>query len=271
MGLTVNTPHMFYANLFGVNKQLVADASAAGMDVVLVTNGLGITKAGVVSKVVTCKVSAITLAKNGTLGPSSKDVIRVALEGAISTVLGVKPPPFQGGTPGYVSPGQKAAATKMAAQVAVADPDLDSTFAKAPAKPPAGSLGDLLKSKLASQAPAGTLAKATSLFQPVEGTSNGSVYTTVALFPTINVAIRRTVNKLSVRAEGPGLTQPSVAAALQSMGMNIKSGEGYASVHYDVSSSDAILTRKVIGSLVGALALPNQGQVADPHQVKVVA
>lgn len=103
------------------------------------------------------------------------------------------------------------------------------------------------------------LASSKTLYQPVYGTSGGSVYITVALLKGATMAARVTATKCSLRVEGPDVK--AYQTALADLGFGYKDKDGYASVHYDISDDGLLL--KTFGAVLGRLGLNRVKAYAD--------
>lgn len=93
------------------------------------------------------------------------------------------------------------------------------------------------------------LANAGKLYQPVHGTSSGSVYSVVALSNSMKVAVRVGSEKVSVRVEGACVTDPAVAKKLVELGFADNKGSHF-SMH--LSCGDVPIDR-VIGAVLASL------------------
>lgn len=265
MAITVNTGSpLYYAQLFGVDHGVITKATTCGVSIT--QSNLGYLNVGIGGKDygnVAVKGSAITLAKAGTLGPASKSVIKHQLEVLMvkaindtattypdSVEKAVEPTPTNEGLTTW----QKATITKAMSMVGLPTGGNSTQGIKAYVAP------ELKDVPVPPTQEACSLYNATTLNQPVSGTSANSTYYLVAKFKGCNVAVRRTKSKLSVRAEGSGLD--GYMSALSSMGMAKK--DNYASVHYEVN--DMLLVRKAIGSLIGAMGIHNLIEAINPDQ-----
>lgn len=93
------------------------------------------------------------------------------------------------------------------------------------------------------------LANATELYQPVHGSSSGSVYHAIALTKGLNVAVRiKNNNNVSLRAEGDlSKWAPRLTAA------GFVMSNTHASVH--VNGANALMARRVVGALLMSLGV----------------
>lgn len=103
------------------------------------------------------------------------------------------------------------------------------------------------------------LSDATTIGQAVQGTSPGSVYTVVAIFNGIRMAIRTTSNKLSVRLEGEALQ--SFKDGFEAVGLD--DHDDYASCHYSINYADKPLLVKTLGAIVASLGMHRTLKVGD--------
>lgn len=224
--------------LFGVDSFMVSTAKNLGVEIQHSSGTFKIVKGDTVYGTVTLKGSSITLAKDGNLGPASKQAIKFNFESALSKAL-------------------KSIAGTSAPVNKEAEPINLSGSGKLKVAP--------LKS---SPVPLSTspchLAEAGAIYQPVFGTSNGSVYYVVARFNGLNIAARIKPSTLSLRAEGPDLG--SYKAELTSVGFSVK--DDYASVHFDINAADKALMRKTFGAVVGVLGVADLIEAAEILKVK---
>lgn len=93
------------------------------------------------------------------------------------------------------------------------------------------------------------LRKAKAVRQKVFGTSKGSVYTTVAV-GTLNVAVRVTAGKVSIRAEYPDAGESEISKNLVNLGFS-DNGK-YLSMHIVLGGVPA---ERVIGSMLYAMGV----------------
>lgn len=246
---------LFYAALFGVSPKVIQEAGAVGLHVVASIGALSVVdQSGNKYGTVNVKGSALTLAKNGAMGPASKGVIQQQLEKAL--VAGINSLAGAGTLPEPVldtsgmSPGQKAAYTKAMKKISLDDP--------VPLKPQVKMYNP--SKSVTDEVP---LSAATKLYEPVAGST--SVYHVFAMYPGLNIAMRRTHSKVSLRCEGANL--PSKKAVLANLGFD-DHGD-YASVHFNVSE-DA-LTKKTVGALIGLLGFGDAIAIGDPLKISIGA
>jgi hypothetical protein len=91
------------------------------------------------------------------------------------------------------------------------------------------------------------LRNATQLYQPVRGTSTGSVYLVAALGHDLSIAMRVGNQKLSVRVEG---NVNYHKAALNAAGLKVNDLGKYASAH--LSTADKQLAMRTVGAMLMA-------------------
>lgn len=103
------------------------------------------------------------------------------------------------------------------------------------------------------ESPAIPLVSAQTLYQPVYGTNKNSRYYVVARYEGMNIAVRYTKPRLSIRVEGEGLTPHR--AHLQNIGFegHEDSGHKHMSMHLEVL--DEMTAVKAVGATVHAAAL----------------
>lgn len=214
------------ALLFGVSEQAVKDAHDMGVEFIYSgSSTLIIKQVDLVLGAVPIKGAAMTLAKQGNLGPASKSAIRMQIEHALAKASSTMP---------------KAESIES---IAVEEPVKQKTLLKPAVKPPnkpakeQQGVGDVV-----------ALKDAQYIGQKVHGTSSGSIYRVVAMLPGVSLAARMKGSKLSVRAEGPNLGDYS--AGLKKCGF--ADGGEYYSCHYSVGEKD--LAVKTVGAIVAMLS-----------------
>lgn len=171
---------------------------------------------------------AITLAKQGKLGPASQQAIKYQFEKVLSDAL------------------------TQAKNHADNEENLD--------KPVKESKMDKKATTEVPQVPENTvinLCDANALHQKVHGTSAGSVYYVMALLDGAAIAVRSKNNTLSIRIEGTKLKM--YEEALEDLGFVCK--PKYASVHFDVAGGG--LVSKTMGAVIGRLGFKNVIKVSD--------
>jgi hypothetical protein len=244
---------MSYAKLFGCDPGLISKASALGIYIGQSKNSLGYlscySQNGLpLGSPIPIKSSAITLAQNNNLGPSSKAVIRKSIENALQFAIDkaqALESAFSGDAGKIVAdnltPGQKAAFTKKLNKLAAGPNPIDV------------DPDHLIKLK-----------DATHTLQSVYGSSPGSIYKVVALMDGIKIAIRRTSNKLSVRLEGDKIY--SFKDSLSGMGFSFN--PSYASAHWEVKETH--MACKAVGAVIGAIGIGGVKEAVGAEKVGVV-
>lgn len=114
-------------------------------------------------------------------------------------------------------------------------------------------------------APLMKLRDATSMYQPVYGTSAGSRYYLVAGNDELRIAARYQGQKLSIRIEGPDWKKhiPSITKA----GIAKPDGsEDYTSLHLNVPSD--VIARKALGALILGLGVPMETPMPNLSLIK---
>jgi len=263
MSVTTTTRHpLQYAKLFQVDPSLIDKASALGLSIVNKTSGQLVVTHPVVAfplgMPIAVKATAITLAKQGQLGKASLSVIKFQIEQALLSAIDVvsKKGPFS-----YVV--QKPSVDTPAAPGSGYASGSKVTAKTFDEKALLKIIPEDVKAVEANIPPAIDLKDATGLLQVVHGTSTGTVYRVVAQFDGLNIAIRRTPTKLSIRAEGSKLS--AYTSKLATFGFHQKAN--YASVHLDVTSPD--LLRKTLGAVIGSMGVDDLKAMCDPIKVDV--
>jgi hypothetical protein len=108
------------------------------------------------------------------------------------------------------------------------------------------------------------LAEAAKLYQPVKGTSPGSVYSTVALSETMKVAVRAGADKLSIRVEGPCVSDPTIVKKLIEIGFTENKGSHF-SMHLSCGN---VPVERVIGAILGSFGMEFKTPVPQLAKVK---
>ena len=248
---------------FGVSATLIQQAKAAGVTVEQPSPGsFHIKAAGKVFGSVTVKGQAITLAKNGTLGPASKESLKYQFEQGLKLALQAAP------STTFVDPMPKVDVSVpevyKQAQTLYDSSDILSEIKTGP------SLSEVKKqfgehsAEVGMHLPPCSLLDAAKLYQPVHGTSSGSVYVVVALLEGLNLAARFMSGKLSLRAEGPALK--GYIGALSDVGFSHKVKDHYASVHFDIQDDGLLL--KTFGAVLGRLGFDKLTAQADLLKIK---
>lgn len=114
------------------------------------------------------------------------------------------------------------------------------------------------------------LANAMGLYQPVTGTSDGSVYRVIAISKCGDhkIAARLKGGALSIRLEttNPGALSP-VVSHLSEMGFSYKSGaHPYWSMHTNTGSNVGLMKR-IVGSVLGGMPFPLKTAMPDMKEL----
>lgn len=216
-----------------VSDTLVEAAKALGLVVDQVSPGafMVMLKDGTPIGSVSIKGSALSLAKSGLLGGLSKQAIGGQFEALIKKAWDLY------------------------------HPDIPAKEPKPPVDAPM-----LMTSPGKSDSSPVELGKATKIYQPVLGSSTGSVYYVIALWVDFQLAVRFKSGVLSARVAGVGL--PNIKGTLVAQGFKHVAGSGanYASIHLSVS--DSTMAAKVVGSIVGLLGFSGLKQAGEVHVVE---
>jgi hypothetical protein len=235
MAVTFKTDQSYGVGLlpyFGVSKAHIEGAQQYGIIIDQSSPGTFLVKlpTGEVYGTIPVKGQAISLAKAGNLGPASKQAIQFQFEQAIMKAM--------------TAMGTTAPKPEKAFMAAVPPPS--GMVNKPPKAPPTAVVGN--------QVP---LVDADALYQPVLGTSSGSVYYVVALLKDLNMACRIKNSTVSFRVEGSGLQKMKVGLA--DLGFKVK--DDYGSVHFSIS--DMNLAAKTFGAVLGRLGFNNVLSAGD--------
>lgn len=103
------------------------------------------------------------------------------------------------------------------------------------------------------------LKDATDVFQPVSGSGGTSVYFAIAIGDETNVAARIKGQKVSIRVEGKGVSDPEIRQTLIDAGLS-EAGGGHFSLHLSVEPH---LLKKTIGAVLFAIGQPFTQMTAD--------
>lgn len=237
--MAVNLKANGYAalELLGVDAKLIKEAKKYG-----ITADLGLTYLTFASDngyvelgKVKVTAKAINLLKENLLGPASKEALREQCAHLLSSIL-----------------------SNMSSSDAVG---ASATWQEKLAAAPANEIGSADDAPVENFKEPVKLAAADQVYQPVFGTSKGSVYYVVAMLDGANVAVRKKGNKLSIRVEGSKLANYKVNLAAA----GFKSDAEYASAHFEVDSLD--LATKTVGAVLGRIGLHNMKCVADLTKV----
>lgn len=133
-----------------------------------------------------------------------------------------------------------------------------NTFVVSPGPTASGKMWKQLKPLLAAE----------GLFYPVRGTSEDSVYWSVAKSPQVSVAVRRTATGFAMRLEGEGLKTTALVSRLNEAGTFKKAEQGHYSCHLSVTGVKAEMA--YVG-LLAAAAIQGWDAIADFRNVPVTA
>lgn len=250
----------------GVSKELLETAEKKGVQIVHTATGAITIKSPDGFKtygVVPFKGTAVTLLKEGKLGPASKESVKYQVEKSVKQALDEIPEveilvesPIM---PQNLGEPLKSKLSKSKIEKMI---DMEEMVDATPiiAEPKKG-FNPFQKKEVGVKMTQVKLKDATKLYQPVFGTSAGSVYHVIARFDGMNLAIRRKNSSLSLRVEGKNLNKYS--DRLETVGFAVK--EDYASVHLSVDSHT--LLAKTIGAVVGAIGFEALIGVGNPLEV----
>jgi hypothetical protein len=226
-----------------------------------------------IKNVIPIKLQTITMAQNGTLGPSSMDAITVQLIIAIQKALKQTPD-----APSWMA---KKAEGKTVPPV----PEKPEVFYQHLDFPKVKKSADILADHAQAFIPKKTfefippvhspkatldqngvpmltpLSGATTLLQPVKGTSKTSIYYVAALMKGVNIGIRNKSNSLSVRVEGTALA--ALSDDLQAMGFGVS--HSYASAHFE--TGDVALKARTLGAVIAGIGMEKLVQVANINKM----
>lgn len=249
------------AQLFGVPIDLISKAKSIGVTVEQSSPGNFVVKSdGIVHGSIPVKGSAISLAKSKTLGPASKEALKFQFESALSKATNW----LGSTTPEPVKVADFLPPTKVVKNPNVIAPKsgISMTMVKPHVVfPKSGISMPMVKPDHVAKFPkdgAVPLCKATKVYEPVVGTTAGSVYYVLAMFDGLNLAARcGPGQKLSLRAEGVNLKE--YLPALEDFNMDSKGS--YCSGHYQVENLGLML--KSLGALIGRIGYSKSLSVAD--------
>lgn len=233
MAITFKTDQSYglsILELFGISKSLVSSFVSAGGSVTQTYPGKFCISGNGHTFTVNVPGSVISLAKAGELGPMSKDALKAQFESAMSTVMSSGKPSLElfnhphAGIPGE----DKAIPAKVPAKKVAALPSDDSGPVEVGSK--------------------------------VTGTSKSSVYTVIAVFKGLALAIRVKGGTTSLRASGPLLS--NFDHRLNKVGFSNKGG--HSSAHFSIGNKDNDLRVKTIGAVLATVGMDAIIQVASP-------
>lgn len=241
--------------LFDVDLVLIEQAKKHGVQCTQTTPGNFVVKNGLQTfGVVKVKGTALTLAQQKALGPQSKLGFKANFESALKN--GIAASPLQEKEKAPIHPDEEVE-------------EGDSFLGEVKPKSEPINLGSFLKQKLAQSEKAKIvsdaieLANATEVYQPVQGTSPGSVYYVFAMFPGMNLAARIKGTKLSVRAEGSNVINYGQILTIDfKMDKSVQGGSTHYSAHYSINEGTGLIV-KTLGAIVGSLGFGQALKVAD--------
>lgn len=236
------------ALLFGVSEHAVKEAHEVGVEFIYSSSSTLIIKQGdIVLGAVPIKGAAMTLAKQGNLGPASKSAIRMQIEHALKKAQAASA--YSGGQDNEVEATLGDVIEKPAPKKMKISTPKEPSITKDPTPENPALFGVV------------ALKDAMFVGQQVHGTSANSVYRVVAMLPGVSLAARLKGSKLSVRAEGGNLGDYS--PGLKKCGF--ADGGGYYSCHYTVGEKE--LAVKTIGAIVALLAPSGSVTMANVSEI----
>ena len=245
MAVTFTGGHQDFLTHIGVKSEFLLALKTLGGKLTLVSNTFKLTssKYGLIGVL---PHSTSSLLKMDKAGPSVEEA-RLLIENAIyKFVQSVDPHGVK-----VVLPLPKAAKSVLAdVTVKPSAPKVQSVAAQAAVKPPLGPAPAFTQKPV--PLPMGgieKLADAGKMYQPVRGTSSGSVYSVVALSDSMKVAVRVGAEKVSIRVEGPCTTQPSAVKKLVEMGFAESKGTHF-SMHLSCGN---VPVERVIGAVLAGI------------------
>ena len=226
------------------------------------------------------KPQAVTLAKEGSMGKMSKDAIKYqfidALDKACSSVLGEPPPlcssPKEEKLQDFNDMGIDVTHSGHSGEEKTTP--LADILAKQEAEKPDWIEDDyatLACLKKKSPSVSGSkqedsmtdnvckLIDAQHLYQKVSATSIGSIYQVIMILVGAKIAARVKGTKLSLRAEGEGLS--GYQEALMGFGFSGSNENKYLSLHINVPDEE--IRKQVIGALAGRIGFSQVKEVGD--------
>lgn len=238
---------------FKVPDALIAQSKAAGVEVNQASPGTFTVKyAGKTFGMVSVKGQAISLAKQGVLGPASLEAVKAQFEQALKNALDNVP-----------TGAAATAASSIDEPVAFGLNVPNATGTKVPASSVFSASGASL--------PLVKLADAVAPMQKVSGTNKTSIYRAVALFKGLNIGFRLHGGTLSIRVEGKALSSYKEVLAEE---FKLDVNNGYMSGHFELPKeygSPNTLSAKTLGALVATLGTANLIQMADTEALSLIA
>lgn len=240
-----------YCKAFGISQSLLDEAEKFHVNITLnmgKDNRFVVTDhQGGLKGTIPITAAVLNLAKQGKLGPASQAAIKFQIEGMVTEAIDkAKKFPSEGGKP----------TTSEGATEITEAPPVATKEKPVPSKPTAAT---------GSPVP---LEDATSLYQPVFGTSSGSIYTVIALFEGCQLALRRQDTQASFRAEGGSLHE--YVDALTDMGFTGKKG-GHLSLHVNISQNEEGLLLKTLGAIVGRVGFYRTVSVGEVYKLEIAS
>jgi hypothetical protein len=244
--------------LFNVDKGLIQKAKDHGIVVVSTTPGVYTIKSKTkVFSNVSIKGTAISLVEKKSLGPTSIEQYKFALEAGLKKAISETPLPEVNKVvevADMLQPLNAPTAWPMPEQ-----PSQDGLKAASAA----ANLGSLMPKQKPTFGGVSALKDAVTLYEPVKGTNTGSIYYTFAFFPGLKMAARIMGTKLSVRAEGQMLASylPTLKSQLFMDEGKVGGQTTYASAHFKDVDKDLIV--KALAVAIGVLGFGKAEKVAD--------
>jgi len=254
MAVSIVTPENHGYNLIklcGVSPELIDQASKEKIQISTTSTGtlsLVDGKTGIVLGIVPFKGTAISLLQQGKLGPASKESVKYQVEKILKAAIAPKEKVetvYDKAADLYAEPQDKDEPISMTKD------DSDTVVTSSPF---AKKKKEVLNKEQVK------LAEAKELYQPVFGTSSGSVYYVAAIFSGLNVALKKASNSMSIRVEG---NIKKYQNSLSTLGFTTKGS--YASVHFEIENQELYL--KTFGAVIGALGFDKLKSVGNPLEL----
>lgn len=256
MAIQLKTPDNYgyqIAGYFDVDPDLIDKCKSAGVALDQATPGVFSVKYnGKMVKTITIKGQAISLAKQGTIGPASKEGVKIQFQTALQQALSLA-----GSASPSVSNEPKTIGQVLKEKLAQTQPDSTKpTGATALATPTKTGEGpQIFFGAVVHGSVPVPLLNATMPYQPVKGSS--STYKCFAVLDGAAIGVNRKGNTLSVRAEGANLGK--YAPILNDL--DLDNNGHYYSAHFQCPNQD--LMKKTLACVVGQLGLGNIKLMAD--------
>ncbi len=231
------------AALFGVSPKLITTCKEAGISIVLSGPGKYTiqTSKGVVLGAIPVAGAAVSHAKAGTLGPTSKSALKAQFEAVMLKAVG------------QADDNLLDSLAKPIQKFVKSTPDPASIPAKG--FPPKQSVPGMEQ-----ETGAVALKDAKSILQPIKGTSPSSVYYVVAMYPGMNIAARMKSAEISIRAEGALLGDYKGKLSK----LKFDDNGSYCSVHFKIGEPE--LAVKTLGAIAAMLGINKATAMADFNQ-----